>query len=87
MPARKTAVPPSRWVVVVSVTDPVTGAQVASKKHECRDALHARTLLTEVRELAEEMGQFLPGLSVEGYEVGEAFSLTAQGQTALEAVA
>lgn len=87
MPAKKTPPPASRWVVVVSVTDPVTGAQVARQPHECRDMCHARTLLTELRELAAELAEYLPGLSVEGYETGEAFSLTPQGQTALETLA
>ena len=78
---------PPRWVVVISITDPVTGAQITSKQHECRDALHARTMLTEIRELVEDLSEFLPGLSAEGYEIGESFSLTSQGQSALETLA
>jgi len=78
---------PPHWVVVISITDPVTGAQITSKQHKCRDVLHARTMLTEIRELVEDLSEFLPGLSAEGYEIGDAFSLTSEGQSALQTLA
>lgn len=81
--AKKTA--PVRWVVVVSATDPATGGHV-SKSHECRDLPHARTLLTELRDLAAEFGEYLPGLSVDGYELAEGVSITQSGREALAAV-
>lgn len=75
---------PARWVVVVSATDPITGGYV-SKSHECRDLPHARTLLTELRDLAEEFGEYLPGLSVDGYELADGVSITRAGRQALAA--
>ena len=75
---------PVRWVVVVSATDPVTGGHV-SKSHECRDLPHARGLLTELRDLAEEFGEYLPGLSVDGYELADEISITQAGLAALAA--
>ena len=72
----------TRFVVVVSATDPDTGAQV-SRSHECRDVLHARHLLTDLSELVEELAPYLPGLTVAGYETGEAFTVTPAGRAAL----
>ena len=56
---------PVRWVIVVSITDPIRKNQVVSAKHECSSLAHARTLLTEIREMAAEFGEYLPGLSVD----------------------
>ena len=63
---------PSRWMVHVSVTSPETGKPMLVSRHECRDRHHAATLLSEVRELAEDLADFLPGLTAEGYELSEA---------------
>ena len=80
--SKKTA--PVRWVVVVSATDPITGGHV-SKSHECRDLPHARGLLTDLRDLAAEFGEYLPGLSVDGYELADGISITQAGLAALAA--
>ena len=63
---------PSRWMVHISVTSPQTGKPLLVSRHECRDRHHAATLLSEVRELAEDLAEFLPGLTAEGYELSEA---------------
>lgn len=62
---------PTRYEVVIRVTDPATGAALVRKAHECSGLAEARTLLTNLREMAEELSAYLPGLSVEGYECGE----------------
>ena len=62
----------SRYEVVIRVTDPATGAALVRKAHECSGLAEARTLLTNLREMAEELSAYLPGLSVEGYEREEA---------------
>ena len=59
----------NRWIVHVTVTHPQTGKALRVSRHECRDRLHAATLLSEVRELAEDLTEFLPGLGAEGYEL------------------
>lgn len=76
---------PPRWVIVISITDPVRKNQVICAKHECRTLFHARTLLTEIREMAAEFGEYCPGLSIEGYELVDAISLTPAGRAALDA--
>ena len=53
-------------------------------RHDCRDRHHAAVLLSEVRELAEELAEFLPGLAAVGYELADA---VAAGQPFAEAVA
>ncbi len=63
---------PSRWMVHISVSNPKTGKPLLVSRHECRDRHHAATLLSEIRELAEDLAEFLPGLSAEGYELSEA---------------
>jgi hypothetical protein len=60
---------PSRWVVQVSMTSLVTGRKVLVAQHSCRDRHHAATLLSEIRELAESLTEFLPGLTATGYEL------------------
>ena len=62
---------PNRWIVHVTVTHPQTGKAVRVSRHECRDRHHAATLLSEIRELAEDLTEFLPGLGAEGYELME----------------
>ena len=57
-----------RYYVVVSVTNPATGRKIPVSRHDCRDLLQARTLLSEMRELALDLAEFLPGLTAEGYE-------------------
>jgi hypothetical protein len=57
----------NRYEVVIRVTDPATGAALVRKAHECCGLAQARTLLTNLREMAEELSEYLPGLSVEGY--------------------
>jgi len=63
---------PSRWQVVLSLTHPVTGEVIPVARHDCRDLLHARTLLAEMRELAADIAEWLPGLTAEGYALAEA---------------
>lgn len=63
---------PSRWIVHVTVTSPETGKALLVSRHECRDKHHAATLLSEIRELAADLSEFLPGLGAEGYELSEA---------------
>ena len=62
---------PSRWYVTVSVTDPITGLPVVCARHECSSLAQARTLLTEIREMAEDVSEFLPGVTATGYELAE----------------
>ena len=57
-----------RYYVVVSVTNPATGRKISVSRHDCRDLLQARTLLSEMRELATDLTEFLPGLTAQGYE-------------------
>ena len=76
---------PVRWVIVVSITDPIRKNQVVSAKHECNSLAHARTLLTEIREMAAEFGEYCPGLSIEGYELVDAASLTPAARAVLDA--
>ena len=73
-----------RWLVHVTVTSPETGKALLVSRHECRDRHHAAVLLSEIRELAEELAEFLPGLGAVGYELAEAVS---PGQSFGEAVA
>jgi len=63
--------PSTPWYVLVSVTNMETGEAVPCARHDCRDMLEARTLLTELRELAADLTEFLPGLTVTGYELAE----------------
>ena len=62
---------PSRWIVQVSTTSLVTGRKVLVSRHPCRDRDHIATLLPEIRELAEDLTDFLPGLTASGYELAE----------------
>ncbi len=57
-----------RYYVVVSVTNPATGKKIPVSRHDCRDLLQARTLLSEMRDMALDLAEFLPGLTAEGYE-------------------
>ena len=59
------------YYVVITVCDLETGQAVPVSRHDCRDRLHARTLLSEIRELAEGLTEFLPGLAATGFELGE----------------
>ena len=59
------------FYVVITVCDLETGQAVPVSRHDCRDRLHARTLLSEIRELAEDLTEFLPGLTATGFELGE----------------
>lgn len=61
--------PPVRWLVTVSVVDPLTKKAIICARHECESLGHARTLLTEIREMAEDVSEFLPGVSAEGWEL------------------
>lgn len=63
---------PSRWMVHISVSNPKNGKSMLVSRHECRDKHHVATLLSEIRELAEDLADFLPGLKAEGYELAEA---------------
>ena len=72
----------TRYVVVISATDPDTDAHI-SRFHECRDVLHARHLLTDLSELVEELAPYLPGLTVAGYETSDALTITPEGRAAL----
>jgi hypothetical protein len=63
---------PSRWVVQISTTSLATGRKVLVARHPCRDRHHAATLLSEIRELADGLTEFLPGLTAAGYELAEA---------------
>ena len=75
---------PLRWLVHVTVTSPETGKAMLVSRHECRDRHHAAVLLSEIRELAEELAEFLPSLGAVGYELAQAVS---PGQSFGEAVA
>ena len=57
-----------RYYVVVSVVHAESGRKTPVSRHDCRDILQARTLLSEMRELAEVLAEWLPGLTAEGYE-------------------
>lgn len=52
----------NHWVVTVSVRNPLTDLAILVAQHECRDRLHAQTLLAEIRDLADQLGDFLPGV-------------------------
>ena len=70
-PARPVLFQPCRWYIVVSATDAVTGHSFPVARHDCSSLLHARTLLTELRELAADLAESLPGLTAQGYELAE----------------
>ena len=59
------------FYVVITVCDLETGQAVPVSRHDCRDRLHAQTLLTELRELAADLAEFLPGMAATGFELGE----------------
>lgn len=65
----KTVFQPMRWVVQVSMNSLTTGRKVVVAQHSCRDRHHAATMLSEIRELAEGLTDFLPGLTATGYEL------------------
>ena len=65
---------PLRWLVHVTVANPETGKAMLVSRHDCRDRHHAAVLLSEVRELAEDLAEFLPGLAAVGYELAQAVS-------------
>ena len=69
--AQETTAQPVPWYVVITVTDMETGEAVPVSRFDCRDLLQARTLLSEIRELAEGLEEFLPGLVATGSELGE----------------
>ena len=74
-----------RYYVVVSVTNPATGKKIPVSRHDCRDILQARTLLSEMRELASDLAEWLPGLTAEGYEVAPVSAPLPSFAEALEA--
>lgn len=57
------------YYVVVSVVHAKSGRRTPVSRHECRNLLQARTLLSEMRELALDLAEYLPGLTAQGYEV------------------
>ncbi len=65
----KTTTEPNRWAILLGFPHPETGEQITIASHECRDLLQARTLLSEMRELASDIAEWLPGLIVEGIEI------------------
>ena len=75
------------YEVVISLTDPLTRAQVAAKVHPVADLHAAGVLVGNIRECIEQMGDYLPGLKVEVYEVAETWRPTAQGAALLEEMA
>ena len=52
----------NHWVVTVSVQNPLTDLAIIVAQHECEDRLQAQTLLGEIRDLADQLGDFLPGV-------------------------
>ncbi len=58
-----------RYYVVVSVIHADSGRRTPVSRHNCRSLLQARTLLSEMRDMACDLAEFLPGLTAEGYEV------------------
>ena len=75
------------YEVVISLTDPLTGAQVATKIHPVADLHAAGVLVGNIRECIEQMGEYLPGLKVEVYEVAETWRPTTRGAALLENLA
>ena len=69
--AAEKATEPVPYYVVITVCDLETGQAVPVSRIDCRDLLHARNLLSEVRELAEDLAEFLPGMAATGFELGE----------------
>ena len=59
------------YYVVITVTDLETGQAVPVSRIDCRDLLHARNLLAEMGELAQDIAEFVPGMVATGFELGE----------------
>ena len=68
---------PTRWVVIVSVKSALSGRTIKVMSHDCRDRLHAQTLLAELRDLAEQLQDFMPGMTAAGMEIATPESLAA----------
>ena len=62
---------PAGWLVVISVTNIETGQIVPVARHACSDVLRARTMLSEIREVGDELFDLLPGITAVGYELSE----------------
>ena len=64
---------PTKYLVTVFATDAVTGQKIAVVQHVCRSKFTAQVMLTEIREIAEDLAQsgHLPGLSAEGSVLAE----------------
>ena len=60
---------PTHWVVIVSVKSALSGRTIKVMSHDCRDRLHAQTLLAELRDLAEQLQDFMPGMTAAGMEI------------------
>ena len=72
MSQSQTMFAPAHWVVTVTAADHVTGKSVCLVQHQCSSRLHGSTLLTELREVLDDLAELVPGLTVAGYEVAEA---------------
>ncbi len=59
------------YLVVISVTNIETGQVVPVSRIQCPDRVGAARLLSEISETREALGELLPGLSAEGYELSE----------------
>ena len=59
------------FYVVITVCDLETGQAVPVSRIDCRDRLHARNLLAEMGELAQDIAEFVPGMVATGFELGE----------------
>ena len=59
------------YYVVITVCDLETGQAVPVSRIDCRDRLHARNLLSEMGELAQDIAEFVPGMVATGFELGE----------------
>ena len=62
---------PAGYLVVISVTNIETGQVVPVSRIQCPDRVRAARLLSEISETREALGELLPGLSAEGYELSE----------------
>ena len=62
---------PVPYYVVITVCDLETGQAVPVSRIDCRDLLHARNLLSEMGELAQDIAEFVPGMVATGFELGE----------------
>ena len=62
---------PVPYYVVITVCDLETGQAVPVSRIDCRDLRHARNLLSEMGELAQDIAEFVPGMVATGFELGE----------------